>query len=62
LASGEENIPMIESRVSRYSYGVVKTPAFDFNEHNPDDKTWDPAAGIWRAYQVEWLLKKVTPH
>jgi hypothetical protein len=53
---------MIDSRVSRYSYGVVKTPAFDFNEHNPEDKTWDPAAGIWRAYQVEWLLKKVARH
>jgi hypothetical protein len=49
---------MVYSRVSRYSYGIVKTPAFDFNEHNPEDKMWDPACGIWRAHQIEWLLRK----
>ena len=49
---------MIQSRMSRYSYGIVKMPAFDPSEHHPNASVWDSNDGFWRAQKIEWILKK----
>ena len=50
---------MIESRKSRYSYGVITTPPYDPIEHHDEDRFWDPVGAMERAHRIKWLLRKV---
>lgn len=54
------NINLINTRLSRWNYGISFNEPFDETKHSPEDKYFCPYGKIDKARnQVMWLVKKV---
>lgn len=54
--------PVVESRKSRWSYGIGVHRAFDLERDNEKDQYNCPSRGQRTKGQVEWFIRRVMEH